>query len=68
LIIKNNGVEILKMWPLLVLLIVLLFIAIPKNTKKVYQNEEDMNEEDEDNDLFEEFLILELTDEDDETE
>jgi len=58
----------LKMWPLLVLLIVLLFIAIPKNTKKVYQNEEDMNEEDEDNDLFEEFLILELTDEDDETE
>jgi len=36
------------------------------NTKKVYQNNEDMNEEDDD--LFEEFLILELTDEDDETE
>ena len=56
------------MWPLLVLLLVLLFIAIPMNTKKVYQNEEDLNEEDEDNDLIEEFLILELTDEDDETE
>jgi len=36
------------------------------NTKKVYQNNEDMNEEDDD--LVEEFLILELTDEDDETE
>lgn len=44
----------------------LLFIAIPMNTKKVYQNNEDMNEEDDD--LVEEFLILELTDEDDETE
>ena len=55
------------MWPLLVLLLVLLFIAIPKNTKKAHQNEEDMNEEYDDNDLVEEFLILELTDEDDET-
>ena len=62
------------MWPLLILILLLLFFTILKNIK-VSQDEEDLiaemqllfDEEDED-DLIEEFLILELTEEDDEFE
>ena len=60
------------MWPLLILILLLLFFAILKNTKEVSPEEglidemQSLFDEEDEDDLIEEFLILELTDEDDE--